>query len=232
MRAHVAAKSASVLARLVVIGSQLDFGADRAVKVLSIVLRALERLENGEHAIVVDLRERFELVVVAASAAQRDSQKRRRGRAENVVELVVTVDLRLGRLVVPGPQSQKRGGDLGSRIRPVNFIAGQLLGQESAVRFIAIEGIDDVVAIPPGVRLVAVALIAVGLGESDDVEPMPPPALAVMRAGQKPIDHPGNGIRRRVIQEVTDLERFRRQTDQVEIKPADQTFVGRPRPRA
>ena len=204
------------------IGGQLGFGADRPVKVGSVVLRALERLENGEHPVVVDLRERLELVVMAAGAAERDSQKRRSRRAEHVVKLIVAVNRRFGRLIVPRAQTQKRGGDLSGRVRPFDFIAGKLLGHESAIRFVAIERVDDIVAVSPRVRLGAVALVAVGLGESHNVQPVPAEALAVMRAGQQAIDHSGNGIRRSVVQEFLDLERIRRKTDQIEVQPADE----------
>ena len=176
------------------IGSQLGFVAHWAVELGSAVLGAPEGLEDGEHAIVVGLRERFEFVIVAASAAERDSQKRSRGRAENVVELIVAVDVRLGRLIVPCTQAQKCGGDLSGRVGPFDFVAGQLLGQESAVRLIMIEGADDVVAISPGVWFGAVTLVSVGLGEADDVEPVASRALAKVRAGEKAIDQIGGGV--------------------------------------
>ena len=52
------------------IGGQLGRGPHGAIEFGATDLRTLERLEYGQHAVVVDLRERLELVVVAASAPQ------------------------------------------------------------------------------------------------------------------------------------------------------------------
>ncbi len=161
-------------------------------------------------------------MVVAACATERDSQERGRGRAQHVVELIVAVDHRLGRLIVPGSQPQKCGGDLGGSVGALDLIARQLLDQKPVVRLVLVEGVDHVVAVSPGVRLVAVALVAVGFGVTDDIQPMPRPALSILRAGQQVINHLGDRIGRLVIEERPDFVRGRRQADQVEIKPADQ----------
>src|SRR5262245_13609777 len=64
----------------------------------------------------------------------------------------------------------------------VDLVTGQLLLHETVVGYVVIEGLDDVVAIAPGPRPMAVVLEAFGLGKPDDVEPVPPPPFAVMRA--------------------------------------------------
>ena len=63
-------------------------------------------------------------------------------------------------------------------------VAGQLLGDETVIRPILVQGEDDVIAIRPGVWPWLVHLEAVALGETHHVEPVPRPALAVVRRGQ------------------------------------------------
>src|SRR4051812_36945809 len=54
-------------------------------------------------------------------------------------------------------------------------IAAQLLGQKDAVRSVPVEGASDVIAIAPGMRPKRVALVTVGLGKADHVEPVTRP---------------------------------------------------------
>ena len=79
---------------------------------------------------------------------------------------------------------------------------------------------DDPVAVAAAVgvqsRLERVGLV---LGVAGHVEPVPAPALAVVRRGQQPVDHLGEGVGRLVGQERLDLLRRRRQADQVERRP-------------
>src|SRR5262249_41175169 len=55
-----------------------------------------------------------------------------------------------------------------------------------------------------------------------EVEPVPAPSLAVVRAGQEPVDQPLVGVRRAVGEEGLDLFGRRRQAGHVERHPADQ----------
>src|SRR5262249_57391342 len=57
-------------------------------------------VEEGEQPVVVALRDRVLLVVVAAGAADRHAQERLRGRRDDAVEHVVTGQQPVGRLVV------------------------------------------------------------------------------------------------------------------------------------
>ena len=69
-------------------------------------------------------------------------------------------------------------------------VTRELLPRELIKPFAAIEGADDVVAVEPKVPANAIALEAVALRVSHNVEPVPPPALAVAWARQEPIDQP------------------------------------------
>ena len=64
--------------------------------------------------------------------------------------------------------------------------------------------------------------VAVGIGIASQVEPVPAPAFAVMRAGQQAIDDVLVPVRRCVPQGGIDLRGRRRQTEQIEAQPAKQ----------
>ena len=76
----------------------------------------------------------------------------------------------------------------------------------------------------------AVLLVAVGVGVAGQVEPVPRPALAVVRRREQPVDQPS---RRRPatssFDERVDLLRRRRQADQVERRRGGSACTGRPR---
>jgi hypothetical protein len=68
------------------------------------------------------------------------------------------------------------------------FVAGQLLGEEPVVRLVAVQRVDDVIAIPPGIGEMPVVFVAFALGVADDVEPVLSPAFTVLRARQQSFD--------------------------------------------
>jgi hypothetical protein len=81
-------------------------------------------------------------------------------------------------------------------------VAGELVNDELVVGQVPIERVDHPVAVAPSFADVAgadgIALDAAeveGVGVADDVEPVPPPPLAVMGAGQQVIDDLGERIR-------------------------------------
>ena len=77
-------------------------------------------------------------------------------------------------------------------------VAGDLLADELVVRLVGVERVDDVVAVPPGVRVGDVPRRAGRLGVAGDVEPVPAPALAERGRGQQPVDHLLERVGRRV----------------------------------
>ena len=70
---------------------------------------------------------------------------------------------------------------------------------EAGVRRVAVERLDQVVAVRPGIGPDPVLVVAVGLGEMDQVHPVPRPALAVMGAGEQAIDQPLVGVGRSIV---------------------------------
>jgi hypothetical protein len=194
----------------------------RQVELRAAGCRALERIEDGNHPIVVMLRHGIELVVVAASTAKRQAEKDLAGGGDQVVELIEAVLLGVGRLIVPGSQAEEAAGDerLGAGIG--KLIAGQLLEHETIERFVLVEGANHVVAITPDVRLDGVALVAIGFGVTHQVEPVPAPALAVGGPGEKIIDNAVEGLRCRGLQEGLLFGERRRQPGKVEVDTAKQ----------
>ena len=62
---------------------------------------------------------------------------------------------------------------------------------------------------------------AVAFSVMHHIQPMPSPALAVMRRSQEAIDHLFIGIRRLVINERLHFFRFRRQASEIIAEPAN-----------
>ena len=110
-------------------------------------------------------------------------------------------------------------------------VAGDLVAHEIAVGQVLVERLDDPIAVAPGFSEIArrrqLDQIA-RIGVANHVEPVPPPALAVLWRRQQTIHHPGESGRRLIAQEGVDFLRSRRQADQVEGGSTDQgALVGR-----
>ena len=110
------------------------------------------------------------------------------------------------------------------------LIAGELFEQELIVRFVVIERFDDIVAIPPDVRLVAIAFVTVGLGKADQVEPVHGQTLAEVRRGEEAFHQSlvraGGGIREKLLE----LVGGRRKPREVEVQSSNEgVSVGRGR---
>ena len=152
-----------------------------------LALAMLDTGKDGLEPVVVGLRNRIKLVVVAAGTADGEAQKRRAGRAHHVVELVgplVGRQHRVGGLhLVPGAADDESGGDVGA-----TTVAGKLGADEGVIGEVALKALDHPVAVAPGVGAHLVHLEAVALGEADGVEPMPCPALAEAGGGEESID--------------------------------------------
>ena len=65
-------------------------------------------------------------------------------------------------------------------------VAGDLLADELVVRHVAVERVDDPVAVAVHLRDRVVGVVAGGVGVADDVEPVPAPPLAVGRRREQP----------------------------------------------
>ncbi len=143
--------------------------------------------ERGRHAVIVDLADRIELVVVAAGAPDRHPQECGTRGVDHVLEPLVLVFLGVIRLVVPGAQSKEAGRDDGRLVAVGEFVARELLDDEAVKRLVLIERADHPVAIFPRMGLGLISLVAAGLGVAGHVEPVTSPALAVMWRGEEAV---------------------------------------------
>ena len=100
-----------------------------------------------------------------------------------------------------------------------DLVGRQHFADHLVVGLVGIERLDDPIAPPPDVRLALAHLgpIAVPIAIAPHVHPVPAPALAILRAGQQPIDHALISVVGRIGHERTQLGGRRRQTDQIQI---------------
>ena len=145
------------------------------------------------------LRDRIVLVVMAPSAPDCQAEEHLGGRREHVIELVPPVPLQV--LVADSRTvATEAGCDDRFEVVRVEFVARELLGQESVVRLVGVEAVNDIVAIAPGVMAHEVHLKAVRVGVSGEVQPMAPPTLPVAWRSEQSFDQPvpmRQGVHRR-----------------------------------
>ena len=178
--------------------------------------------EERQHAVVVRLRDRVATVVVASGAADRHAEHHPGRHVKDRVQIVVLGERRVRRLVVPDPESQVARGDDRRRGRVVEFVAGELMGQELVIRHVRVERVDHPVAVAPRGGFLAVALVAVRLRVAHEIEPVPSPAFAVVGRCQQAVDQAFPGVGPLVPLEGLDLLERRRQSGQVVARPPDQ----------
>ena len=108
-------------------------------------------LEDGLEAIVVFLRDGIELVVVAAGATDRQTEEDRSSGIHHVGALLDEVDVfHFEEHVAVGADAVEAGAGARIGVVRVELIAGDLLFGETVIRFVVVEGFDDVVAVAPG----------------------------------------------------------------------------------
>ncbi len=154
--------------------------------------------KQGLQAVIVALRDRIEFVVVALCTTDRQCHEGLRRGGDHIVQIVVP--LLAGELDVGAADHVVGAGDeeSGGHTRAA-LVASELLADELPVGDVAVDRIDHIVAIGPGVGPCAVGLVAVALGKANHVEPVLAPLLAIMVRRQQPIDQlfvgVGGGIR-------------------------------------
>lgn len=85
-----------------------------------------------------------------------------------------------------GTKGQEAGGDepliADSRVGVIvgEEVARELFAEELVDWLVGVEGVDDVVAVTPGVAVGDVFVESVGIGVADHVEPVSSPAFAVV----------------------------------------------------
>ena len=100
------------------------------------------------------------------------------------------------------------------------LVARQLFFQKLVVREILVEGLDDVIPIAPRIGAIEIMFVAVGVGIPRHVQPVPAPALAVLRRFKQPVKQLFPCVGRRVCDELAGLVDGRRQAREVQKRPA------------
>ena len=183
-------------------------------------LRLVVVIQIREELVVLFLRQWIELVVVALGAGDGEAEERL---ADGVHPVVHGIHAELFRIdssfLVQHGIAKKSGGDDLVLGRVWQQVAGDLLADELVVGQIAVECVDDIVAIEPNLPR-HVLLVAVGVGIAGRIEPGPRPALAVVRRAKQTLDDLLVGVWRFVRDEFIDLLDGRRQADEIEIRAA------------
>ena len=186
-------------------------------------LVGLDAREVRRELVVLLLRDRIALVVVAAHAAHGKAEERAADDIDDAIEIIREGLLEIRHLVVPHAESIDPRRDEAVEVAVLELVARELLEHEAVVGHVLVERLDHPVAVLPRPALDAVALEAVGLGVAHQVEPVPSPLLAVVRARKQTIEkrrprEVGVGVPRG--QERLDLRGRRRQAGQVEVRAA------------
>ena len=197
------------------------------------VILLVRTIHGGEHrlqAVVIFLRDGIELVIVALRALHGHAVKRLHRARHHVIAVQMprdhAVHLRLRHLGVSDEIPRPRRDEperLEAIARPrKQHIARQLLLHETRVGLVLVEAADDVIAIGPGIRARLILVVAVRLAVVNDVQPVPRPALAVLRRREQSFHQLLVSLRVLVRRERLDLVRLRRQADEIEIHAANQ----------
>ena len=185
--------------------------------------------EHGHQRVVVSLRHRVELVIVAAGTVDRYAAGGGHHLGDHVVEIVGPglppqhLALRLDLTdEVPGAGREKAGGRDPFGIVGRDDVAGDLAAQELVVGHVGIDRTDHPVAIPPGVRPQLITLEAMRVGVVGDVEPVAGPTLAVVCRREEAVEELFVGIGGMVGNERGHLVGSRRQPEQIKRQPANE----------
>ena len=109
-----------------------------------------------------------------------------------------------------GPAEMNPSPSMPSRVFGKQRVSGDLFLHEAAVRLVAVEGADNVVAVRPGVGAGLVLVVTVSVAVVDDVQPVACPAFAVAGEGEQSLDQLFVGQRVGVADELADVIRGRR----------------------
>ena len=174
-------------------------------------------------------------MVVAAGAGDRQSEERARRDIDLFIDDVIKhFDLVLFRNELR-TEGQEAGRHQAADIHFTRFvrrqqISGYLLAHEPVVGNIPVEGIDNVIAITPGIRVTVIFIGARGIRIAGHIHPMSSPTLPVTRRIDQPVHYPRERLRRSVFQKVTDFGLGGRQSGEIESGAAQKRhFVGRRR---
>ena len=170
--------------------------------------------ENPRHRVIIPLRDRVELVVMAPRTAHRLPEHGLPNRIELLVNHVEPQLLLVLLLVVRRPQRQKSRRRQQTptllRRRGLQQIARDLLPQKPVKRHAAIERPDHIIPIPPRILIQQRPPSARRLREPRHVQPVPPPMLAKLRRRQHRLQRLARRREPRHIQRKSPRQNLRR----------------------
>ncbi len=179
-------------------------------------------IDEGEHPIIVLLGKRIELVVVALAALDGQAEDALADGVHPVEHRIHPELFRVDRaFLVEHRIAEETGGDPLVLGGVGKLVSGELLDDELVIRQVAIEGIDDVVAVSPHVAR-HVFLIAIRVRIPRRIQPMPAPTLSVVRRVQQTLDLLLVRARIPVSQKRIHFRDGRRKADQVQAQPPEQ----------
>ena len=190
------------------------------------VLEALPALgdvvEEREDLVELQLRDRIELVVVAARAPQRQAEPDG-GRRRDSIDRVFHQELRWHdpAFGVQAVVAVETGGDTLVQCCVGEHVTGDLLDRELIERHVVVVGIDHPVPPAPHAAL-AVGLVPVRVGIPGGVQPLHGHPLTVSGRLEQPVDHRLVRTGRVVAEEGVDLGHRRRQSGKVQGHTANQ----------
>ena len=164
--------------------STLAFGSKR----FGTVSHARER---RVHSVVVFLGNRVELVVVTASATERQSQERFARGTNHFVQRICSNLCCLHRILISnaviGTGYEKRTSHRNFRLILSQNVARNVFTYELIKWLVLVERLNHIVAKRPELVDEEVLLKSVALAEPYDIQPMSPPSLAVVWRSQKTV---------------------------------------------
>ena len=179
-------------------------------------------VEEREELVVVALRNRIELVIVAACAADGEAEPDGRSCLEpigDILDAILLIDdsgfASNHVIAVETRRDLLLGGRVGQQV------TGELLHGKLIEGHVAVECPDHPVAPRPDLAGV-VAEEAVGIGVARSVEPVGRHAFAVARRGQQPIHGALVGVGADISQKFVERRRRRRQAGEVERNAAEE----------
>ncbi len=129
-------------------------------------------------------------------------------------------------LIVPDSQSCESSGNDRLIRHDIEFITRDLFTNELVVRLSALKRVDDIITVSPGKRLFRVRSYPWSVQTGPPREPMPSPAFRHSGTGQQLIEKPFKSVGTIVREKVIDFGTIRRETDQIEIRTANQITGG------
>ena len=147
-----------------------------------IAVGILDPGDKGLHRVIILRADGVKLVIVAAGAPDAEPEESLSDIHHDLVERILTGEP-LRRLIFTDLTGQQdRGGHEKPRRRILaEGIARDLLTDELVVRRVGVEGLDDIVAIGPGIGTLGINLKPVGVGIPHHIEPVLCPAFTVAR---------------------------------------------------